>query len=487
LNARPAARSAAALAVLAAALLAAPESAVAKERDLHDPENPRNVRFEGRLVEWVAARPAGVAPSGSPPTWVEGAPVTWIAVLRDLLGTAEPEGPARFTVGGRPRGPVPVPDPVAVFEGVSRRGVPSRAAARWRAEPGRHAVEVRFGDDVLETTTDALRLLLLVERRTFSAGEDRFGSFVRRLRKSLDDLHALFRASVWPLAPRGVLDRFRLDQVALYDRRDGPPRALLDDPAFDVVVVCDEGGPAPATPSRRVVSHAFLGEAPHRGLWSSWGEQTLWRDLLRTRGVPDYAPYAVAEGALPGRLGGAMPLPRPHAADLAASARQTPAIGEVAAVVANARRGAGRVGDPEDPADRDGHVWSWLPARIDLALSRGGRPAAGATVRWWRARAEEGLLDGRTPGVARGRAPDGEAVADAAGRASVGGDYLGRSAPKGERSRWLLLEVESDGERRFEVLLGLDLNLAYARGHKYGWPRPVRFEDLRPAGTASPR
>jgi hypothetical protein len=479
----PAARIAAAL--VAWVLLAAP--ARGRETALGDAENPRNVRFDGKVIECVAARPSFPARSAGdaePRDGPEGTTVTFVALLRDLHGTLAREE-ARWNIGGRPRGPVAPPEPVGALEGVPRKGLLDRQAARWRAEPGRHAVEVRWGDDVCVTHTDAVRVLLVVERTTFSLGEERFGSFLRRFRKSLDDLHALSEESVAPLAPRGATERFRVDDLRVYDRERGLPREVEDHPDHDLVVVCDEGGPLQGFfPARAVVGHAYAGTPAHRGLWSSWGEQTLWRDLLRSRGVPDYSAYEIADGALPGRVQGRIPLPMRFARDLLASPRQAPRIGEHAAVLVNARRGVGRVGDVEDPRNRHGHVWNWLPGRIDLALTRGGKPLPGATVRWWRARAQEGLLDGETPGVARDRPPDGEATADAAGRASIGGDYLGRA--HADRSRWLLVEVEAEKERRFDVLLGLDLNLAYARGHKYVWNAPWRWEDLRLPGTTSP-
>ena len=86
-------------------------------------------------------------------------------------------------------------------------------------------------------------------------------------------------------------------------------------------------------------------------------------------------------------------------------------------------------------------MWNRLPARLDLALSREGKPLSGATVRWWRSKAQEGLLDGRTPGVAAGRAPDGEAATDAAGKASIGGE-----------TGYMLAGVLTCGEAAFSVM-----------------------------------
>jgi hypothetical protein len=477
-SAFPAGRTAAAAALLALAVSAAP--ARAGEVPIGDADNGRNVKFTGPVIEWVGAFPrAAPLEPGEASAWPAGEAVEYYAAMRVLGGGGSGREPPRWTIDGVSRGALPLTTPRGAAHGI-----------RWKADGKRHVVRVEWGGDVLVTTTDALRVLVLVERAELAAGDGRFGSFARRFRKSLDDLHALLDASVWPLAPKGVSERFRLDDVRPFDKGGGALMDLVAHPGFDVVVVSGDperlvgwdrksGAIGHATPWPTTEGVAVRAA----GIWSSAVEHALWRDLLRSRGVPDYALWAVPAGALPGRTPEAIPLPERFAKDLAATPRGRPVVGELSAVLLNARRGVAVVGDPEDPGDRDGHVWNRLPARIDLALTRGGSALAGATVRWWRSKTQEGLLDGRTPGVAAGRAPDGEAVADAAGKASISGDFLGRSAPKGERSRWLLVEVESSGERRFEVVLGLDLNLAYARGHKHFLARSLRFEDLRPSGS----
>ena len=118
-------------------------------------------------------------------------------------------------------------------------------------------------------------------------------------------------------------------------------------------------------------------------------------------------------------------------------------------------------------------------------MRAGGAPAAGALVSWWRA-APFALPSGESAaGVAADRAPDGRAVADAKGAVAITGDYLGRDGPPERRSRWLLVEVRRGEERRFEVVYGLDLNLAYLRGAKYVDPVPLAFEDLVPVGATA--
>jgi hypothetical protein len=74
--------------------------------------------------------------------------------------------------------------------------------------------------------------------------------------------------------------------------------------------------------------------------------------------------------------------------------------------------------------------------------------------------------------------PDGRADADGAGKSQILRDYLGRALPRADRGLWLLVEVEIGGETRFEIVYGLDLNLAYARGDKYSTTVPLAFESL---------
>jgi hypothetical protein len=485
--------------LLAAAVLLAAwaaRSAAADVESLGDRENPRNVRFRGQLIEYVSATPAvRVGDVGSTAAWPAGAEVRWAVHLNDpRAGDAARRhfyGGVQVRVDERPLrlGAVAARSRVAN----PRLGRPFESAhGVWAAAPGRHAVSVSWEDsnDALTAATDALRVLLVVERKTWEAGEARFGSFPRRFRKSLEDLNALLDASRSALAPLGIVDRFRLDGVLTFDRvRGEEPPAYESHPAADVVVVCDEGGPlAGFALPQHSVGHAFEGVPAHPGLWSSWGEHALWRDLMRFRGVPDLAAYEVPGGGLPGRFEGVLRLPKRYAKDLLASPEQDAFLSEYTAVVANAKRGVARVGDPGDTASPHGHLWNWLPGRVDLVVLRDKKPLAGATVRWWRSRRVEGLATaapGRQ-GVRPGAPPDGTATTDANGRATVSGDYLGRGDPRPDRSLWLLVEVEHGGETRFEVLYGLDLNLAYARGDKYAWAPAWEWERLLVANGALP-
>jgi hypothetical protein len=445
-------------------------------------DNPRNVRFAGAVVERVSARPrAVVRETGDRAEWDEGTVVRFTATLRHLGGGDVPAR-AAWTVDGA--------SIAANRDVLAPRVAPFRTeeSVRWEAEPGRHEVAVLWGGDRCAVETDALRILLLVERKTFEAGEARFGSFVRRFRRSLEDLHALFEASRHPLAPRGLLDRFRVDEVVVYDRKEGErPPGFDDHPEFDLAIACDEGGPLAGfhLPAHSI-GHNFL-SPEGRGLWSAHGEQALWHEILHFRGVQDFYLSEISDGALPDRWKGTLPLPERFAKDLMRSPYQAPHLSEYTAVMANVRRGVARVGACEDTENRYGHVWNYLPGRVDLFLTRGAAPLPRATVRWWRSRKALDLLEGKAQGVAVGRAPDGEAVTDERGRVTIGGDYLGRSRPRDDRSLWLLVETEVEGARRFEILYGLDLNLAYARGDKYGTALLWRWEDLLvPGGTLPP-
>lgn len=434
-----------------------------------DPENPRNVRFEGPVIETVRA-PRPVPPPGERAAWPEGTEVRFEVVTR------------RLPSGGGVADPAADEEPLVRLDGAVRGPVRGADGTYfpWRADGQRHLLEVSYGSDRATVATDALRIHLQVEKRTFDAGEKRFGSFTRRLRKSLDDLHALFEASVHPLAPRGVLERFRVDRVKTFVRRVGQSLPPSADSGWDVNLLCEEDG-----------DYAFGGDGPPANevfwwaprLWSSAGERSLWRALLLSRGVPDLSLWEIAPGALPGRYVGPIPLPVRFAGDLTQGAFAPPRVCEYTAVVANLRRGIVVPGDPVTSSEvafgrGDGALWNSLPGRVALALRAGGKPVEGATVRWWRARGD---------GVAADRAPDGEATADAKGTISITGDYLGRGDTLHRRSRWLLVEVARGDERRFEILYGLDLHLAYVRGAKYVHGIAWDVEDMIPVGATSLR
>lgn len=452
-----------------------------------DRENPRNRRFEAPGIEFVTARPrTSVRSTGDRSAWPDGTEVEWAGVVtrRERTTSVVGGGTLRYLddpaltwrLDDRPR--EPRRGRLDLFHDVDPRWHVPGDRVPWLAQGRRHSLTVRAGaSEPCVLATDALKVLLLVEAKTLVAGDRRFGSFVRRFRQSLDDLNDLFAASKHPLAPEGIVDRFRIDDVVVYERQDGLPALFHDHPEFDVAVACDEGGPeAGFSLPAYSIGHNFTGPAEHRGLWSSWGEQALWHELLHFRGVQDLYLSEIADGALPGRWKGKLALPGRYARDLMASPYQPPVLGEYTAVMANLRKGVARVGACEDTDNHKfGHVWNWLPPRIDLLVTKDGQPAVGAHVRWWRSRptGPKGAA-----GVSERAEPDGRAETDGSGKAQVLRDYLGRGFPRADRGLWLFVEVEIGGETRFEIVYGLDLNLAYARGDKYSTTIPLAFESL---------
>ena len=496
------------------ALLAPLACGPSPRRALADPvpapeENPRNAPRKGPLLPYLRTDVRAAAPAPARRrAFPEGEAVRWF-VAPDPGGPKEPLPAVRFRLDRRPREPV-------------RDGGPGDAtggSVRWTATARREELSAEIDGDRCVVATDALTVALLVERETLSEGDRRFGSLVRRVRASLDALNDLFAASVHPYAPRGVEERFRLDDALVYDRAAGPASVLADPTAFDVAWVLHDGLPpgadVPSVPGLQTIGGGRSGGPSAPPPWSTAWEHARWRDLLRTRGIPRLEGYVPGAGALPGRSDGAMPLPAPFAGDLAAEGAAMPSIGEWTAVVLNQRRGVFRPGSADDPVDaRFGVAFTWLPGRVALELAREGggdgrprgesggeggeagasppgagvgaaQPLAGTIVRWWRARRGAGLPEG-VAGVAADRPPDGSVTSDAAGRFALAGDLLGHAAPPGERSRWLLLEVESGGERRFAILSALDLSLAYARGAKYLATFRLEWERLRTVRPAAP-
>ena len=70
------------------------------------------------------------------------------------------------------------------------------------------------------------------------------------------------------------------------DDEEARPAPFDDHPELDLVIACDEGGPlAGFWLPQYSIGHNFAfgggdGGTPRRGLWSAWGEQALWHELL---------------------------------------------------------------------------------------------------------------------------------------------------------------------------------------------------------------
>lgn len=338
----------------------------------------------------------------------------------------------------------------------------------------------------------AMRVALLVERRTWDAGNKKFGSFTRYMRNSLESLHDRFTETTAPaqfgLKRDAIQDRFRIERVELFDRpadsMDTSVRPPIFDehPAFDVVVVCDEGGPFVGYwPRQQTVGHNLSASGGASGFDSPAAEQTFWKALMQFRGVPDYADYRVAAGALPGRANEAIDVPEALHDDLMSSPATSSQIGALAAAIANANAGVSRLGDASDPSNEFARTLRWIPGKVRVRLvGTDGKPMQGVKVSWIRSLPiSAGEAD---HGIAANRTPDGAATTSAAGDVIIDGDYLGIANKPGKQSRWLLVEAESAaGERRFGIISGLWLNAVYAAGSKDEAVWEARFDRMRTA------
>ena len=441
------------------ALLLAPATN-AGEDDAWRGDNPRNQRWDRPVIEFIHHEADGAT-----------------ALVRHL--GAEP---ARVRLTGRRSEMVETLEPgtlrlLAVTEYDPRLPLTLRGAG-----DDAEVVHDRIGP----FDADVLTVGLLMEQRTFREGNRRFGSFVRRMRKSLEDLSALL-AGVEATTPGSglarvpVATRFRIQVVSHYDRDEERRPALFDDhPELDLVIACDEGGPlAGFWLPQYSIGHDFSfggGDdgKPHRGLWSAWGEQALWHELLHFRGVPDSYVFHLPAAALPGRATEDVPLPDRFRLGIMASPYQEPRISALTAAILNAKHGVRRVGACEEPDHAHGHMWRWVPDRIAVEVRAGGEPLDDAHVRWWRSRPMEGLGDPRRQGVPAGTPPDVD------GASEVSGALLGRTDPRPERSLFLLVEVEHAGATRWDVIRLLELNEAWAAGHRARDVHVLDWAAMRP-------
>lgn len=471
----------------------------ADEVPLDDPANPRNVRFEGMIIEWISLVPrVEVQEIGDGPHRPRAREVRLTAHVRNLTPKA-----ALAEVRWSPRriarsGVISPGETGAVTLTLPPEEIPYDTPIEIRPV----ALNGEVGDPTDLATLHherTMRVGLLLDRATARAGDERFGSFVRRVRESLEDLHALFESAAAGdpaaiLDGEAIRDRFRIDGVHYYDAASDPRPDLFDDHRqYDVVVACNEGGPLccfwlPAYS----VGHNYL-DASDRGLWSSHGEQALWHELLHFRGVPDYYIHRVPEEALPGRARQAHELMPPYRRDIMNDPYGEAWISPLTARIVNSKFGVSRVGACEDTENPYGHVWNWIPDRLRLHVDLGGEPLAGADVRWWRSRPGD-FDDGRLQGVAADRPPDGSMRLNRLGEWTIHGDYLGALNPRHERSLWLLFEIEHRGETRFGIVPGLWLNEAWAAGHEKlatwwtDWEAltPVAGDDPEAADTPTP-
>jgi len=463
-------------------------------------EPGRNVRYDDLIIEYLALEPSvEVREIGDGPRRPEGDTARLTAFLFNLRSA---EVYAAIDWGGAAErqeiGYLQPGESKAVSISIAPAAIPYDQPIRalvYNAEV--HRLEET--DRAILHGEKAMRIALLVERRTWDAGNKRFGSFTRRMRESLEMLHELFDDTTAPdaagLKREPIIDRFRIERIELFDRpadstSDFQRPALFDDhPKYDVVIACDRQGPLGGFWLEQYsIGHNFHRSDPPKDLWSDWGEQALWHELMHFRGVPDYYIYRIPEGALPGRCAEAIEVPEPFRSDLMNSPYQSPQIGALTAAVANSKAGVSRVGACEEPSNPYGHQWNWAPESLAIEINdSSGKPLAGQSVRWYRS-LPAGLEDLRIQGVAADRPPDGEAKTNAAGRIRITGDYLGAAGNQPHRSLWLLVEVGNSVEsRRLGIVNGLWLNAAYAAGSKDEAVWSVRLDALRPVAPVAPQ
>lgn len=347
---------------------------------------------------------------------------------------------------------------------------------------------------------DAMRVALVVEQKTFNAGEKEFGSFVRKMRASFYELHKQFEEASTDmqngLIRKPILDRFRIDHVEVYDGAtvdidNGKyPPLFADHGEYDLVIVCDEGGPlAGFWLPQYSIGHNFMStkDGVTHGLWSAWGEAALWHEMLHFRGVQDYYIYTIPAGAVSHWTDTEISLPELWQSEIMNSPYKEFSISALTAAIVNSKKGVARVGACEDIDNEYGHMWKWVPKSITVKLTDGSTPIQKAMVSWWRSLPVTGLKDvsdSRFNGVAVDRVnnPDGKGISNSAGEFVIDGGYLGQSESEfTKRSLWVLYEVThpGSGEKRFGIIYGLWLNTVYAAGNTDEATLEVNWSDLQ--------
>lgn len=471
-----------------------------------DASNPRNVRWEWPVIEWVEITPrARVSELGDKP----GAPQAENAVMTIVVRNAgrEPSGPLR--VLGLPDGLQEV------------LVAPLDSGERFTIDIAIETAEIPYGSlltlagvtdsagetpEVFDTFplygADAHRVALVATDESWRDGDERFGSMVRRFRKSFDDLHALYDVKdVAGLPPHGgdptrppIADRYRIEHVERFDPSVGTPALFTQHPEFDLVIAVNEGGPLCCfwlnegdTLNYYSIGHNFLsdrGGTEKHGIWSKWGEQAGWHEMFHYRGVPDLYIYNVPAGSLPGRSPdgwklGASPGTAKFQSEMMNDPYTAPELSWLTATIVNSKHGVSRIDACENPEQQFGHMWQWVPKELAVQVEPGEGESVEA-VRVYRAKPGQGR-DARVQRVAG----DAEPVASANGESvMLQGDYMNAAAPRNERALWLLIETSvktSSGiERRWTIVTLLEMNEAWARGSSDAWVLPIRSDDMSP-------
>lgn len=456
-------RRAVLLAIFLACLPARSESPA---RDLRRP--PLRQPYDALVIEWISQDPkVRVEKVGDTSAPEPGESVSYTAHLRNLGGVNTEPLLVRWFVDGVQKETERIPG-----VGAGQRATSGFA---WTVEEGRHWIECELVgcDEWLAVASDALTVKLWVEKKTLEKYENEFGSFARRFQDSLAGLHASWSAvRDARFAPRGIEERLRVDDVAVYERGgkgEEVPKEFWDHPEFDLGVACDQGGPIAGfyIPGYSI-GHNYAGNPGHESLFSDWGENCLWHEIAHFRGVQDFYIFPTREGDVGKTDAAGNPFPllslRPEFAEdtMNNPYRQTQ-WGEYTAAVIQMKRGVSRVGRCEDPANTFGHMWRHVPARIAVqVIGEEGKPVKYADVEVHRpVRGEDGRWR-----VAKDAKPLAEGKVDADGFFDLGDDPFGKRKAEAGRAGWVLLLVRREGAVRARYLTLLDMNLAYWKDEK---------------------
>lgn len=450
-------------------------------------DNPRNRIFDHGVIEYVSITPhSQVHEIGDKPSRPATAYATLTAHLRNCSTRAGVMTVDFGGIGVVRTGIVDVDRTAEAKIRIRSADIPYGKTVSLSMATPRGGMKIVDRAPLYEEV--AMRVALVVEEQAILRGNDQFGSFTRRMRKSFEDFHSVLAAtdSTDPDVQREpIKDRFRLEFIEVFSReKDGRPLLFTDHDEFDLVVMCDEGGPdggfwLPAYS----IGHNFLNRTNGDGIWSTSGEQALWHELLHFRGVPDYYIYPIPAGAIGRWTEERVGIPSIYADDMLHSPYKEPELSRLTSLIVKAKHGVARVGACEETDHEYGHMWRWLPKELKLEVMDDDRKLAGTRVRWWRSRSA-GLPDGRIQGVDDDLEADGVALTDGNGQVSISGDYLGSARARPERSLWLLFDVEHTRTRRFGIIWGLELNELWASGKKDGATISIQWADLMPVAQS---
>lgn len=436
-------------------------------RDLSRPESRET--YSGVVIEWIGQEPRipvqKVGDRSEPP---EGFELSYTAHLRNLSGKNSEPLLVRWMIDGSVAGTETLP-------GIGA-GRTARSSIAWTAVDGRHWIQCELvgTGEWLTIASDALTVRVLVEKATLASHEAVAGSFARRLQDSFARLHASWSAiRQAPWAIEGVTERFRIDAVEVFERApggSGVPAAFRAHPDADLLLLCDAGGPvAGCRPEDGSVGFAFAAEGTAAPLFSPKGERFLWRDLGRSRGVPDFAAFLTRPGEVAFRLpSGEFIEPlrlRPEfEQDIMFDASGEGTWSDYSAIAIQMKRGIARLGRWDDPHNTFGHLWRHLPAQIEVqVIDRDGKPLRRVEVEIYRpVRSGE---EGR-PRIEAGAEPLFRGETSAEGMFTLGDDPFGRRKVEAQRAPWILVVLRRNGVARYRYLTLLEMNMRYWRDEK---------------------